>query len=92
MADLKMSMAELLALDATFDLETAGRAWGYGRTKSHELVRAGEFPCKVQRLGRRYVITKAALFEGLGIPLEFLFATDPAEVARYWNASPASAA
>lgn len=87
----QLSMAELLALPPTFKLEVAGRAFGHGRTKSHELQRAGEFPCKVLRQRGSYLVTKAALFEGLGIPSEFLFATDPAEV-RLPSESPASAA
>jgi hypothetical protein len=69
----QMTMDELLALPATFGLEVAGRAWGYGRTKSHELARADEFPCKVMRKGKRYVVRKADLFTALGIPLEYLF-------------------
>jgi hypothetical protein len=81
----QLTMAEILALPPAFKLEVAGRAFGYGRTKSHELQRAGDFPCKVQRKGRgpgAYIVTKAALFEGLGIPLEFLFATDAELVTR----------
>jgi hypothetical protein len=73
MTQKKMTMEELLALPATFDLETAGRAWGFGRTKSHELARTDEFPCTVLRKGKQYVILKADLFTALGIPLEYLF-------------------
>jgi hypothetical protein len=41
-----MSVAELLALPPAVDLPTAGRAWGLGRTKSHELARAGDSPVR----------------------------------------------
>jgi hypothetical protein len=78
----QLTMAELLALPPTFKLEVAGRAWGYGRTKSHEMQRANEFPCKVERQRGSYVVTKAALFDSLGIPAEFLFATDPEFVTQ----------
>jgi len=63
----RMSVAELLALPPAVDLPTAGRAWGLGRTKSHELARAGEFPCPVLRLGHTYRVTRADLLHSLGI-------------------------
>jgi hypothetical protein len=47
--------------------DTSAGAFGLGRTKSHELARADEFPCAVLRLGKRYAVTKAAIFEGLGL-------------------------
>jgi len=66
-----MSLAELLALPTAIDLVTAGRAWGFGRTKSHDLARAGEFPCPVLRIGNAYRVTRADLLRSLGIdPLQ----------------------
>lgn len=62
-----MTMDELLALPPAFNLETAGRAFDMGRTKSHQLARSGQFPCKVLRVGHTYRVTRAALFEALGI-------------------------
>jgi hypothetical protein len=67
---IQMSTTELHELPVAFDLETAGRAFGLGRTKSHELARAGDFPCPVRRLGRRYRVTKADLFRELGLNLD----------------------
>lgn len=67
-APRQMRVEELLALPVTVDLETAGRAWGMGRTKSYELALRGEFPCAVLRLGRRYRVTRAGLLAALGIP------------------------
>lgn len=61
-----MSVAELDALPVSVDLATAGRALGLGRTKAHEMARAGEFPIKVNRLGRRYRVCRADLHEFLG--------------------------
>jgi len=66
----RMSVAELLALPPAVDLPTASRAWGLGRTKSHELARAGEFPCPVLRLGHAYRVTRADLLRSLGIEPE----------------------
>ncbi len=65
--DRQMSMAEALALPVSVDLATAARAHGIGRTKAHELARAGEFPCPVLRLGSRYRVTRADLLRSLGI-------------------------
>jgi hypothetical protein len=65
----EMTTAELLALPVSVDLETAGRAFGMGRTKAHELARAGKFPCKVLMVGKKYRVPRAGLFEALGIDL-----------------------
>lgn len=62
----KLSEAEVLALDPVIDLPTAGRAFGLGRTTAYELARADRFPCDVLPLGRRFVVTKAALLKALG--------------------------
>jgi hypothetical protein len=62
-----MTEAELLALPSAVDLTTAGRAFGIGRTKAFELARAGEFPVKVLRVGRKFRVPKAAILEALGV-------------------------
>lgn len=64
---LGLTPAELLALPAAVDLETAGRAMGLGRTKSHELARAGDFPVRVLRLGRSYRVATADILALLNI-------------------------
>ena len=61
-----LSPAELRNLPSVIDLVTAGRAFGLGRTKSHELARAGQFPVPVLRLGNSYRVTRAALPRALG--------------------------
>lgn len=63
---MALTSEELRALPAAVDLVTAGRAFGIGRTKAHELVRAGEFPVPVLRLGRTYRVTRADLLRALG--------------------------
>lgn len=53
---------ELLALPASIDIVTAGRAFGVGRTTAYALAKANEFPCKVLRAGKAYrVITEDLL-------------------------------
>jgi hypothetical protein len=61
-----LSPVELQNLPSVIDLVTAGRAFGIGRTKSHALVRAGQFPVPVLRLGNSYRVTRAALLRALG--------------------------
>jgi hypothetical protein len=63
----EMTPTELHELPVSVDLETAGRAFGIGRTKSHELARAGEFPCRVLRVGLKYRVPRNAILEALGI-------------------------
>ncbi len=63
-----MTRAELLALPAAVPVwPTGARALGIGRTKAHQLVRAGEFPVPVLRLGGMYRIRTADLLALLGI-------------------------
>jgi predicted DNA-binding transcriptional regulator AlpA len=43
----------------TIDVVTAGNAFGLGRAASYDLVRRGEFPCQVLRLGHRLRVVTA---------------------------------
>lgn len=61
-----MTRDELLRLPVSFDLVTAGRAIGMGRTTAHELARRGQFPVRVLRVGVRYRVTRADLLRYLG--------------------------
>lgn len=61
-----MTRAELLALPVAVDLATAGRAFGLSRTKAHELVQSGQFPCVVLRLGKAYRVPRSDLLTALG--------------------------
>ena len=76
----KMTEEELFGLPVAVDLPTAGRAWGFGRTKSYDLARAGEFPCPVLPFGERFVVTKVALLQALGYEVPEVPA--PAAAAR----------
>ncbi|HKS47405.1 MAG TPA: DNA-binding protein [Amycolatopsis sp.] len=62
-----MTQAELLALPVMIDLVTGGRAFGFGRTKTYELARTGQFPVKVLRLGGSYRVATADVLRALGL-------------------------
>jgi hypothetical protein len=53
-------------LGLTTNVEIAGQVLGIGRTKAYELAQAGQFPVKVLRVGRRYLVPTPALLELLG--------------------------
>jgi predicted DNA-binding transcriptional regulator AlpA len=44
----------------------AGTVFGLGRNKTYELVKAGEFPTPVMRLGRNYRVAVAELLAAVG--------------------------
>jgi predicted DNA-binding transcriptional regulator AlpA len=82
----RMGTEELLALPVVMDLQTAGRAFGLGRTITYELMRRGEFPCPVLRLGRSYRVLKADVMRMVGVSPESAVAQaeapeDPAAAA-----------
>jgi hypothetical protein len=54
-------------LGATVDVETAGAILGIGRSKSYELAKADQFPVRLLRIGRRYLVPTPAILELLGI-------------------------
>lgn len=62
-----LTVEEVYALPAAVDLVTAGRAFGVGRTKAHELARLGKFPVPVLTLGRSYRCMKADILRKLGL-------------------------
>jgi excisionase family DNA binding protein len=59
---------DLHRLPPTLTVEQAAEILGCGRTLAYELIRRGEFPSRVIRLGnRRYVIPAADLLRVIGI-------------------------
>ncbi|WP_228645217.1 helix-turn-helix domain-containing protein [Microtetraspora sp. AC03309] len=62
-----MSLTELAELPAVIDLVTAGRALGLGRTKSYQLAKTGQFPCRIIRIGKTYLVPTADLLALLGL-------------------------
>lgn len=63
----RMTSDELNALPLTFDVVTAGRAFGIGRDVSYRLARRGDFPVPVLRAGKRLLVTKASVLRALGM-------------------------
>ncbi|MGI5213892.1 helix-turn-helix domain-containing protein [Plantactinospora sp. CA-290183] len=55
------------ALGMTTDIETAGEILGIGRTKAYELAKTNEFPVKILRIGRRYLVSIPALLKLLDV-------------------------
>lgn len=74
----QMSHQDLLALPAVTDIETAGRAWGFGRSKSRDLARTGDFPCPVLKVGHAYRVRKVELLRSLGLNLDGTPISQPA--------------
>lgn len=62
-----MNRLELLALPPTIDIPAAAKVLGIGRTLAYQLVRAGEFPVPVLRLGARYRVVTSALLAALEV-------------------------
>lgn len=58
---------QIRRLGVSTDLITAASVLGIGRTKAHELARAGRFPVPVLRYGRRYRVPTAPILELLHI-------------------------
>jgi hypothetical protein len=54
-------------LGLTTDIETAGSILGIGRTKAYELARTGNFPVKVLRNGRKYLVAVPAILRALDV-------------------------
>lgn len=62
-----MTPAEIEALGVSTDLQTAARAIGISKSSAYAAAKSGTFPCRVIRVGSRYVVPTAGLRELLGI-------------------------
>jgi hypothetical protein len=65
-----MNRTELTALPAVVDVSTAAQALGLGKTAAYELIRCGQWPTPVLRLGKSIRIPTAPLLALLGLPSE----------------------
>ncbi|WP_405570115.1 helix-turn-helix domain-containing protein [Streptomyces phaeochromogenes] len=75
-AEGRLSFSEMFDLPVTVDLRTACRAFGIGSTTAYRLIREGEFPCDIRRVGRRYRIPTNELMRALGIEDRPLYSVD----------------
>ncbi|KAB1943434.1 helix-turn-helix domain-containing protein [Micromonospora sp. ALFpr18c] len=55
------------ALGVTTDVETAGAILGIGRSKAYALAKQGQFPVRILRVGRSYVVPVPAILQLLGL-------------------------
>ncbi|MGI8625014.1 MAG: hypothetical protein ACR2J5_00345 [Geodermatophilaceae bacterium] len=62
-----MTLEDLLQLPAVVDLPTAADVLGVGHSSAYELVRTGQWPTPVLRLGRLIRIPSAPLLALVGI-------------------------
>lgn len=62
-----MTPEEILALGVSTDLRTANRAIGISDSSGYAAAKAGEYPCRVIRVGGRYIVPTSGLKELLGI-------------------------
>ena len=62
-----MSPDELLQLPAVIDLPTAADVLGVGHSSAYELVRTGQWPTPILRLGRLIRVPTAPLLTLVGV-------------------------
>jgi hypothetical protein len=62
-----LTVEEMRALPASLDLETGGRCFRIGRSKSYELARSGEFPVPLIKVGSRYIVRRSDVLAALGV-------------------------
>lgn len=62
-----MSPEELDALGVSTDLVTAAKALNISKSTAYAAARSGTFPCRVIRVGARYVVPTADLKAVLGL-------------------------
>ncbi len=60
---------ELLSLPPVIDVSTAADVFGLGRSAAYELVRTGQWPTPIIRLGRHIRIPTLPVLELVGITL-----------------------
>jgi hypothetical protein len=62
-----LSVDEIRTFPAAGPFVDAGKAFGLGRTKSHELARAGDFLVPLIKVGSSYRARRSDILDALGI-------------------------
>lgn len=62
-----MTPEEINALGVSTDLQVAARALGISKSAAYASARSGTFPCRVVKVGARYVVPTAELKSVLGL-------------------------
>ncbi len=73
-----MNRSELDALPAVVDVCTAAKVMGLSRTAAYELIRLGEWPTPVFRLGKLIRIPTAPMLTLLGVGVNSASPSAPA--------------
>lgn len=68
--DRAWSIARVIALGATTDVETAGKIFGIGRTLAYQLAKDDQFPVDLVRVGQLYRVPVPAILAKLGVTTE----------------------
>lgn len=58
---------ELQDAGPTVSVAFSAKCMGIGKTKAHELIKDGRFPCRVLKLGARYRVITSDLLDVLGL-------------------------
>jgi predicted DNA-binding transcriptional regulator AlpA len=66
-ASLDLTQEQILALPPVVDVPTAAAVLGVGRTAAYELIRSGQWPTPVLRLGKLIRVPTAPLLELVGV-------------------------
>ncbi len=72
----QLSFTEMFDLPVAVDLRTAARALDICSATAYRLIRRGQFPCPVLRVGGRYRIPTNELMRILGIDERPLYTVD----------------
>ncbi|OON27133.1 hypothetical protein BSA16_33545 [Micromonospora sp. Rc5] len=59
---------QVQSLGLVTDVVTAGAILGIGRTKAYELARLDQFPVRIIRVGRRYIVPVSGIIAALDLP------------------------
>jgi predicted DNA-binding transcriptional regulator AlpA len=62
-----MNREQLMALPAVMDVPTAASILGLSRTTAYELIRVGQWPTPVVRLGKQIRLPSGPILELLGV-------------------------
>ena len=55
------TLDEIRQWGATCDIPTAGSAFGFGRNKSYDLAKAGDFPVRILKIGASYRVVTSEI-------------------------------
>lgn len=66
-ASLSLTQDQILTLPPVVDVPTAAAVLGVGRSAAYELIRCGQWPTPVLRLGKLIRVPTAPLLELVGV-------------------------